>query len=525
MTPDPRHPIIYVRGFAGTQGEVEDTVADPYMGFNIGSAKYRQMWTGEIKRFFFESPMVRLFKEHEYDDVYVDGMDQVLDVGASEPIPYRSLIIYRYYEPASKQLGSGRLPEMEDYALGLSDLILRLRDKVCANPENKIKPGAFRVYLVAHSMGGLICRAFLQNPKLGDPQARAVVDKVFTYGTPHNGIDFRLIGNVPEWFSFHNTNDFNRERMAEYLNLKAEYKAQKGDKDVSILKNFDPDRLFNMVGTNAGDYTVGRGISRFLAGETSDGLVHIKNATTHGKWNGREISSPRAFVYRSHSGHFGIVNSEEGYQNLTRFFFGNVRVDGVLEIDELTLPEKVQRAKDAGKEIRASYHFEVIVSVRGKQWEMHRRTVSENSAVFCRYDDLFDKRTKKALRENSPHLFSAFLDSSKRINAKRPSLGFAIDLRVMVPDYVVDGFLFLDDHYEGGHIYRDRIYFEATPPSRPGEKWSVNYGFESQTPNAANTRATLERSTAGDMSFMIPIFQETRPGIRANLRVTARKWG
>ena len=59
MAPDPRHPIIYVRGFAGTQGEVEDTVADPYMGFNIGSAKSRQMWTGEIKKFFFESPMVR----------------------------------------------------------------------------------------------------------------------------------------------------------------------------------------------------------------------------------------------------------------------------------------------------------------------------------------------------------------------------------------------------------------------------------------------------------------------------------
>ena len=35
----PFHPIIYVRGFAGTQGGIEDTVADPCMGFNIGSAK------------------------------------------------------------------------------------------------------------------------------------------------------------------------------------------------------------------------------------------------------------------------------------------------------------------------------------------------------------------------------------------------------------------------------------------------------------------------------------------------------
>jgi hypothetical protein len=33
-----------------------------------------------------------------------------------------------------------------------------------------------------------------------------------------------------------------------------------------------------------------------------------------------------AYVYRSHSGYYGIVNSEEGYQNLTRFLFGDVRI-------------------------------------------------------------------------------------------------------------------------------------------------------------------------------------------------------
>ena len=37
----PFHPIIYVRGFAATQSEIEETVADPYMGFNIGSTKAR----------------------------------------------------------------------------------------------------------------------------------------------------------------------------------------------------------------------------------------------------------------------------------------------------------------------------------------------------------------------------------------------------------------------------------------------------------------------------------------------------
>lgn len=519
MTHHPYHPIIYVRGFAGSQGEVEDTVADPYMGFNIGSTKVRQTWTGDIRKFFFESPMVRLFKEHDYDDVYIDGLDQVLDPRATEPIPYRSLIIYRYYETASKQLGTGKLPEMEDYARGLSELILKLRDKVCAHKANRVKPEEFRVYLVAHSMGGLVCRAFLQNPKLGDAAARQAVDKVFTYATPHNGIDVQLIGNVPNWASFHNLNDFNRGRMGEYLNLKEEVK--KSD-DAAVVKNFDPNRIFNLVGTNARDYAVAMGVAKALAGDLSDGLVQIRNATTHGEWNGQRVNSPRAFVHRSHSGHFGIVNSEEGYQNLSRFFFGNVRVDGTLHIDKLTLPPKVQKAKDSGKKIKASYHFEVIVSVRGKQWQMHRRTLGENSAVFRKFDDLFQP-DKTPVRAKSPQLFSLFLDGRQRVVTTRRSLGFAVDLAVLVPDYEVDGFLFLNDHYEGGHLFRDRVYIEATPPEKKGESWKVLYGFESRTPGATDQDAVVSVTPSG-IEFDIPIQQPNAPGIDARLHLAAQGW-
>ena len=30
-------PIIYVRGFAMTRGEIDETTADPFCGFNLGS--------------------------------------------------------------------------------------------------------------------------------------------------------------------------------------------------------------------------------------------------------------------------------------------------------------------------------------------------------------------------------------------------------------------------------------------------------------------------------------------------------
>lgn len=68
----PYHPIIYVRGFAATQGEIDETVAT-YMGFNIGSTKSRVAWTGEVQRFYFESPLVRLMSDRQCEDVFVRG--------------------------------------------------------------------------------------------------------------------------------------------------------------------------------------------------------------------------------------------------------------------------------------------------------------------------------------------------------------------------------------------------------------------------------------------------------------------
>jgi len=155
----PYHPIIYVRGFAATQDEIEETVADPYMGFNIGSTKSRTVWSGETRRFFFESPLVRLMRDHKYSDVFEDGEDGVNSDRPDRPLPYRSIVIYRYYDEASKDFGDGGAPPIEHFARGLGRLILRLRDKVCAHPKNGVAPDDFRVYLVAHSMGGLVCRA------------------------------------------------------------------------------------------------------------------------------------------------------------------------------------------------------------------------------------------------------------------------------------------------------------------------------------------------------------------------------
>ena len=73
----PCHPIIYVRGYAMTQAEQDNTAADPFCGFNLGSTVYRATpdRNKPPQKFVFESPVVRLMSEFGYEDVYEDGRD------------------------------------------------------------------------------------------------------------------------------------------------------------------------------------------------------------------------------------------------------------------------------------------------------------------------------------------------------------------------------------------------------------------------------------------------------------------
>ena len=550
----PYHPIIYVRGFAGTQGEIEDTVGDPYMGFNVGSTKSRQVWDGKMRRYYFESPLVRLKDEAiwnddgsgakltdaRYDDVYVNGEDLTAPHpdDATRPLrpdvtlPYQSIVILRYYDDASADFGVGEQLPIETFAKGLSDLILRMRTLVCRKGgqhpvrpdetlDNHVEEKDFRVYLVAHSMGGLVCRAFLQNPRLGNEIARAAVDKLFTYATPHNGIDLRIVRNIPGWSALGEATNFNRERMASYLDL------DKGTEEVSALKHLPAERVFNLVGTNPGDYLVAKGLSSWAVGESSDGLVRMDNATTFAVVDGQRIESPRAYVHRSHSGQYGIVNSEEGYQNLTRFLFGAVRADGFLDVADVSLPDEVEQSLKEGKAVRASYRFEIVAALRASQWQLHRRLVRENSAIQRTYDELFPmtgegKRQPSTL--NSPHLFSLFLDPTKS-QQRHQSVAFAFDIAVLVPDYEIDGVLWLKKHFEGGYLVRKLVIVEARKDPDDPSGWSLEFGLQNETPNAATNPANAKLDD-GALKFTIPIEspEGARPGLKGKLRIEVRVW-
>lgn len=478
--PHPHHPIIYVRGYAMTQNAIEETVADPYMGFNVGSTKIRQRYPRTLMRHIFESPLVRLMKDEGYTDSFLDGCE--FPDGAL--LPERAVWIYRYYESASTELGSGQRSEIEDYARGLLDLINRL-ERQYGTPD-------FRVYLVAHSMGGLICRCLLQ--KLSPNDAR--IDKVFTYATPHGGIDVRGIGNVPGFLGFKGINTFSEATMREYLALPPQASVQ------GLNETFPEERFFSLIGTNHEDYS----LARYAVGPMSDGLVLISKAAVHG--------TPRAFVHRAHSGHYGIVNSEEGYQNLRRFLFGNVRVDAFLDIDEITLPRDVQAEKDAGRPVRADYHLDVISRVRGMRWDLHRRTLDEGSAVLVEY-------VKHVEQAQPVHLASTFLSNDARVDPLDPSLAFSLDLAMLVPEYQVGGRWWNRRHYDGAHLFRDKLNLEAR---RDADGWHVRYGWDSQSPNEVRHAAERAEPIPDSWTFAIPVVQRTRPGLSAVLRLVTRPW-
>lgn len=519
----PFHPIIYVRGYAMSQAERDETTVDPFCGFNLGSTVYRAAIerSAQAQKFVFESPLVRLLSDFEYADVYEDGND-IVDPGwrprkNSVGIPARSLIVYRYYDDGSSLFGDGKAKPIETYAEKLGALILRVRTLVCE--QEKMPEDAFRCYLVAHSMGGLVARALLQNPACDPHGARQLVDKFFTYATPHNGIEIAGI-NVPSWLRLSEMHTFNRERMAGYLGLQAAFDVHQRV-DYVHGSAFPLDRIFCMVGTNRDDYQAAMGLSRTFAGHGSDGLVRVENASLWGLDDQQRITGTAAtsYCYRSHSGPYGIVNSEEAYQNLVRFLFGDVRVDIWLDVEQVSLPEEIE-----GKAVNALYQFELLARARGKRWYLSRRVAEEDSPACRTHQQLAQPG---ASRSNLIYLSSVFLAHRARATSKPDdrTLSYSMDLRVRVPDYQVDQRFWPDQHYEGSYLFRDSLIVVIEPPAAADGDWQVKVGWESKSVGEAPTAISGEALAQNQLRVEVPFAgAKTKPGIKGKVLLIASAW-
>lgn len=504
--PDSYHPIVYIRGFAMNKSDIDETTADPFCGFNSGSTVYRaRPGNTEAARFVFESPVVRLVANHEYVNVVSEGMD-LSSPTFNEPVPRRSIVIFHYYDPASTLLGDGVVPPIQDFATKLSELIARLRDLVLMTEGAYAAPDEFRCFLVAHSMGGLVARTFLQNPQCDPKNVSKTVKKLFTYATPHNGIEFGGF-NVPSFFASHQINTFNRSEMGTYLGLVPAYQTQTDDVARCPAAALDPANIFTLIGTNRLDYEVGMGLSRTFVGKGSDGLVRIQNADLKGftiDAAGNQVETPcaKAFVYRSHSGYFGIVNSEEGYQNLQRFLFGDYRVDVWLEVDDIIMPAGNLANADAAGTLEAKYPVDVIISLRNKRWFLTRRIAEEDSS------SVFEHRDVRARRGQAPALEKAlstiFMANWGKLDPKNPTVAYRVQLAVRTPDYQISGRDANMDHFEGSSIYADAVIVELDTSQVP---WTASYWWESeQTATGApstKTPLTLQPLHAGTASPLV----------------------
>ena len=342
-----RLPIIYVRGYAGPTSGIDTQVDDPFYGFNKGATHVRVGGDGDPMFYQFEGPMLRLMGEEQYQLLVHGDQHAFLLDAQPDSLPPASIWVYRFYDQAAttfvpqphhgilervytalhRHVTAGGF-DIETAAVGMYDLI----DLVLRKTKD-----ADKVIVVAHSMGGLVARCMMQKicllPDTRDPNnrhdrkpAKALISKFFTYGTPHGGISFDIgaLNWSEEAFGPAGSGIFSPPKMYGYLTKGALFGDEPGkgsawDPQVIPPEVFDVDDMFCLIGTDPRDY----GLSRVVVGPKSDGLVRIEHAYVRG--------AHRAYAYKSHSGSYGEVNSEEGYQNLRRFLFGRWKVQVFLD--------------------------------------------------------------------------------------------------------------------------------------------------------------------------------------------------
>jgi pimeloyl-ACP methyl ester carboxylesterase len=472
-------PIIYVRGYAMTQSEVEATVDDPFYGFNLGSTHFRVNRDGGASVFAFESPLLRLITDYEYSDAFSGTRQTAAGIENSA----RTVWIFRYYDDTSRTFddrAGGRRLTIEEAAGRLYDFIQHVQKETSSE----------RVYLVAHSMGGLVCRCLLEKvlPERKESSSK-VIDKFVTFGTPHGGIEF-AVGNgaletARDWLGIKDQDNFGRQRMFEFLTPGKGAKKAPEDFDSRTMRSgtFPPDRVLCIVGTNARDYEVAQGLSRWSVGPQSDGLVQIENAWVHG--------SHRAYVHRSHSGRFGMVNSEEGYQNLRRFLFGDVKAEASLR--DFRLPFDLRTYEGRNK----AYHFEVEIAIQSLPMLLHQRTL----AHFCPVT--LNRNNYREVREKGLPLFTNFLLDGRKPGNKET---FSIYLAVHEQQYE-GGHPDMAGHLEKVPLWSDYLIVEIELQPEEGElAYTARYSWasESRTPNQPLEFKLSEKKDRADGSVLVP---------------------
>lgn len=485
-------PIVYVRGYAMTPGEKKETFHDAYYGFSATSVEKRQVskednyWVADI----FEGQLIRFMKQKEYG--YADAFNNGLnDFGGN---PSQSIWICRFYD---QDFFQSRIRKMEDHAEDLIKFIFIHIPKQLINHGIAVSElnQRYKVILLAHSMGGLVCRAVIQSyfsdfPKLekvlkGESpldlvnfkKPSQIVHRLITMGSPHKGIDF---GNIPDiiedslvkLFNPYDSNIFKEERMRQYLNL--EHKVVRSRDFIYDLHSlgkadFPVKRCLCIIGSDHGSYSI---VKNFTGG-FSDGLVKQSHAymvsgpkPTRGEKYSEDNVAWYANVHRAHSGICGIVNSYESFENIHRFLFGNLRV--TLGLKDLIFKRPIEKGW------KVFHDIEFAISIRGTGVYLHRRE---------------QERCENAIRidqANKPldlAIYTGFLNS----NLRPPGDDYSHFLvKLKIKEYrVKEGWLW-DTEYPSREIFSESIEMRVGDPDPVSGKFNADYQWHSDSVNSSS---------------------------------------
>jgi pimeloyl-ACP methyl ester carboxylesterase len=357
--------------------------------------------------FQFPGPFVRLITDYGYADVMRNGRDSLVGVDNRR----KTLWIHRYYEPYSDTFGRrgqrGR-PSIEQSAEKLGELVKRIRHD-CFDDSDSDK----RVILVAHSMGGLVCRSLIQRVLEEDPAT--IIEKVVTYGTPHGGIP-----TTTDWFSYHGASNFTRKGLFNCLSERGSRDSKKFDPQE--LKRFPAQRFLCVIGTNHADYDAVHGWSRRIVGPGSDGLVLIERP-----WL---TEARRVYVHRSHSGRYGLISSSEAFHAVERFLFGDLSLK--LAIDDgghdEPPPAPKPRTGSDGQLLNFSISLVDAECTVGRQsLRVNKRCAEEMSAIRLR-------PSVRWLRSRDPDL-TVFVFDLAESDQEKDEYGFAVHFRIRTDSY------------------------------------------------------------------------------------------
>jgi hypothetical protein len=211
--------------------------------------------------------------------------------------------------------------------------------------------------------------------------------------------------------------------------------------------------------------------------------------------------APRAHVHRSHSGPFGIVNSEEGYQNLWRFLFGDVSLHGRLVVDGL--PPSNLDDTDTDR----SYYVDCTVTPKGAfGYNLTRRRRGDWSAIRCTYEEWTSEPTRGC------ELFSVFV---ARADPGGEKAVFAVDLAISESVAERDGVPLVEDYLPDQYLFRESL--TLTIGSRGT---GLAYTWRSQA-YATLIGDSADRVDLETEQYVIPL--ESFSGFRGRLFVTVSR--